>query len=67
MVLVMARQEAEPRESWPKTVWGELKKNSRNPRDLVENWESYSLKWFNLLFLSVRRKEMKLLTMKMMG
>jgi hypothetical protein len=35
MALMMARQEAESLERWPKTVKGELENNSRKPRDIV--------------------------------
>jgi hypothetical protein len=46
---------------------GELENNSRKPRDLVGRLHSDSLKRFNLLLLRVRRRrEMMLLTMKMM-
>jgi hypothetical protein len=35
MVIVITRREAESRERWPKTLKGELEKNSRKPRDIV--------------------------------
>jgi hypothetical protein len=35
MVLMMARWELGPCEGWPKMLKGELKNNSRKPRDLV--------------------------------
>jgi hypothetical protein len=44
MVLVMARQEARPQESRPKTLKRELENNSSKPRDQVKNRQSYSLK-----------------------
>jgi hypothetical protein len=44
MVLVMARQEAHPQESRPKTLKGEFENNSSKTRDLVKNRQSYSLK-----------------------
>jgi hypothetical protein len=36
MVLVVVRQEAGPRERWPKTLKGELKNKYRNPRELAK-------------------------------
>jgi hypothetical protein len=35
MVLVMAKQEAGPRERQPKTLKGELENNSRKPGNLI--------------------------------
>jgi hypothetical protein len=35
MLLVMAGNEVGPCERWPKILKGELKNNSRKPRDLV--------------------------------
>jgi hypothetical protein len=39
MVLLMARQEAGPRERRPKVLKGELENNSRKPGDLVRKLE----------------------------
>jgi hypothetical protein len=44
MVLVMARQEAGPRERQPKTLKEELENNCRKPSDLVNNRHGDSLK-----------------------
>jgi hypothetical protein len=50
-----------------KGIQGRVKNNSRKMTDLDRNWHSDSLKRFNLLFPSVsRRREMKLLMMKIM-
>jgi hypothetical protein len=59
MVLMMARWEGGPCEV-------ELENSSRKPMTKSENSQSDSLKRFNLLFLRVRRREMKLWMMKMM-
>jgi hypothetical protein len=42
MILVMARQEAGPRERWPQMLKVKLEKNFRKPRDLVGKGSSYS-------------------------
>jgi hypothetical protein len=60
MVLVIARLKAAPHERWPKTLKGELKNNSRQPRDLVKNWQSDSLKKVKLSLSEGKKKKMKM-------
>ncbi len=65
MVLVMARREAGPCQRQPKALKGELGNNSRKPSQKIGIVTG--LKWFNLLYIRVRRRrEMKLLMVKMM-
>jgi hypothetical protein len=50
-----------------KGTQGRVKNNSRKITELDRNWHSDSLKRFNLLFPRLsRRREMKLLMMKIM-
>jgi hypothetical protein len=50
-----------------KGAQGRVKNNSRKPWDVDTNWHSDSPKRFNFLFPRVsRRREMKLLMMKIM-
>jgi hypothetical protein len=69
MVPVTVRQEAGPRERWPKMLKGEFKNNSRKPRDPAlkttlgsqGTWHNDSLQKLNMPFLRVRRRrKMKL-------
>jgi hypothetical protein len=48
MVLMMARQEAEPLERQPKTLKGEMENNSRRPKDLVRKLAGRQPKKFQL-------------------
>jgi hypothetical protein len=67
MVLMMARQEAEPLERQPKTLKGEMENNSRRPKDLVRKLAGRQPKKFQLtLCQGKKKKEMKLMRQMMM-
>jgi hypothetical protein len=60
------KREAGPHETWPKMLKGELENNADSQGTRSENWHHDSLKRFNLLFLSLRRRREMMLMMKMM-
>jgi hypothetical protein len=53
----MARQEAGPRERWPKMLKGKLENNSRKLRDLVGKLHSDSLKKVQLILSQDKKKK----------